>query len=75
MQDPYKLLGVTPDVSRAELDLAFRQLAKSIHPDRNPADPEATERFRQVHNRLSAGISLRHANPGLPFHQTGEHRE
>ncbi len=48
MNNPHKLLGLEQGASQAELDAAFRRLAKSYHPDRNPEDPEATERFRQL---------------------------
>lgn len=46
-EDPYKLLGVSPKASEAEIRKAFRALAKELHPDVNP-DPKAAERFKKI---------------------------
>lgn len=46
--DPYKILGLTPDATEKEIRKAYRHLAMQYHPDRNPGDPEAEEKFKQV---------------------------
>lgn len=46
--DPYKVLGVANTASDDEIRKAFRQLAKELHPDLNPNDSSATDRFKQV---------------------------
>jgi molecular chaperone DnaJ len=46
--DYYELLGVARDASDAEIKKAFRQLALKHHPDRNPGDSEAEERFKKI---------------------------
>jgi hypothetical protein len=46
--DPYQILGVSPDATEREIRTAFRTLAKELHPDRNPDNPAATERFNEV---------------------------
>ncbi len=48
MDDPYKILGVSPDASDEEIKRAYRQLAKKYHPDRNPGDAEAAKKMQQV---------------------------
>ena len=44
----YKVLGADPSFSQDELKRRFRQLAMQYHPDRNPDDPEATERMKEL---------------------------
>ena len=48
MSDPYRTLGVSKDAPHAEIKRAFRKLARQYHPDRNPDDSAAEERFKAV---------------------------
>lgn len=53
-QDPYLELGVSRSASAEEIRRAFRKLAKQFHPDQNPDDKAAEERFK----RLSAAFDV-----------------
>jgi len=47
-KDYYEVLGVKPDASKEEIVRAFRRLARKHHPDLNPGDPAAEERFKDI---------------------------
>jgi DnaJ-class molecular chaperone len=47
-EDPYAILGVKREATQDEIRSAYRQLAKKLHPDLNPGDKQAEEKFKQV---------------------------
>jgi DnaJ-class molecular chaperone len=54
--DYYTTLGVTRSSSFEEINRAFRDLAKRYHPDRNPDNPEAEKKFKEITNAYATLI-------------------
>lgn len=47
-QDYYRILGIREDASEEEIKKRYRILAKKYHPDTNPGDREAEQRFKEA---------------------------
>ena len=64
VQDPYKVLGVSPDASDEEIKKAYRDLTKKYHPDLNPGDEQAAQKMNDVNAAYDA---IKNGNAQQPF--------
>ena len=66
MPEYYRILGISPKAGIAEIKRRFRLLALKFHPDRNPRNPKAAARFREVAEAYGAICHRRSRQPVLP---------
>lgn len=64
MQDPYKVLGVSPNATDDEIKQAYRRLAKQYHPDRNPGDAAAAKKMQEINAAYEQIKNPEKAQPG-----------
>ena len=49
-KNPYEVLGVARDASDTDIKKAYHKLVMQYHPDKNPGDKSAEEKFKEVNN-------------------------
>ena len=57
-KDLYAILGLQKESTQEEIKKAYRKLALTLHPDKNPDNPEATERFLILNLAIYGGLHL-----------------
>jgi curved DNA-binding protein len=67
--DYYKILGIDKNATEAEVKKAYRKLARKYHPDLNPNDKEAEQKFKEVNE---ANEVLSHPENRKKYDQYGE---
>lgn len=67
MNDPYKVLGLSPDATEEEVKKAYRKKAFEYHPDRNQGDKAAEEKFKEISAAYSAITNPQPQNPNDGF--------
>ncbi len=65
MNDPYRILGISPDATDEEVKKAYRRLAKKYHPDRyqnSPLADEASEKMKEINSAYDMILDMRSGN-------------
>lgn len=68
--DYYKILGVSKTATESEIKKAYRKLARKYHPDLNPNDKEAEQKFKDINE---ANEVLSHPENRKKYDEYGEH--
>ncbi len=78
-RDFYKILGVNKDATTSQIKKAYRKLAMVYHPDKNPDDPGASEKFHDINAAYEVlsdtekrEIYDRHGEDGLKNHEKNQ---
>ena len=64
-KDPYKVLGVSPDATDADIKKAYHELARKYHPDNytdNPLSDLASEKMKEINDAYDAIVNERKGN-------------
>lgn len=78
-RDFYKILGVSKDSTTSQIKKAYRKLAVKYHPDKNPDDEEALDKFHDINAAYEVlsdndkrEIYNRHGEEGLKNHEKNQ---
>jgi curved DNA-binding protein CbpA len=63
LEQSYNLLRLNPSASIDEIKAIYRQMAKSMHPDLNPEDPTARDRFNTLNQAYQLLLSAARSTP------------
>lgn len=62
----YQILGLAPTATLEEIKRAYRSLAKELHPDLNPGDPQAVARFQELGRAYELLVAEKNRPPAYP---------
>ena len=74
IQDPYKVLGVSPNATDDEVKKAYRELTKKYHPDLNPGDAYAAQKMNDInaaYDQIKKGGAQQQYAYGGGYQQAG----
>lgn len=71
MQDPYRVLGISPQATDDEVKKAYRALAKKYHPDVNNGSSEAETRMKEVNEAYSTVMKWRREGTNASGYESG----
>ena len=71
MQDPYRVLGISPQATDDEVKKAYRALAKKYHPDVNNGSSEAETRMKEVNEAYSTIMKWRREGTNTSGYESG----
>lgn len=63
LENPYAVLEIEVGATLAQVQAAYRRLAKDCHPDRQPDDPRAAEKFRAITEARDAILEIKRRGP------------
>ena len=73
MQDPYRVLGVSPQASDDDVKKAYRALAKKYHPDVNNGSAQAEARMKEVNEAYSTIMKMRREGTSSAYGSAGSY--
>lgn len=70
-KDYYRVMELSPDATEEEIRRAYRRLALQWHPDRNPGNPNAEERFKEISEAYAVLVDARRRSEYDAFRTAG----
>jgi DnaJ-class molecular chaperone len=74
-KDYYAILGLSPEATEEEIKKAYRRLALQYHPDRNPGNRQAEEKFKEISEAYAVLIDQRKRNEYDQFRTADGHTQ
>ncbi len=78
MNDPYKVLGISPDASDDQVKAAYREMARKYHPDQygdNPLSDLAQEKMQEINEAYDAIVKMRKEGGQNHYNRNGRYAD